>query len=1026
MAGRRDFCSWALAIALFALPASAQEECDDWNSHGFFTNATAETVAACLEAGADVNARTDSIPFDSFLFVPGARGHLTPLHFASIYDWDGMVAVLLAAGARVNARSLDGATPLHVAARMNRNPAVVAQLVEGGADLNARDRDGNTPLHASRDNRSSAVPLLLLELGADPSLVNDSGHVASPLDCGYWNSEVFALVANAEATAACIAAGADVNARDDAGNTPLVLAVRARGGGTAGGPSPVSEDLAVVAVLLEAGADASARNAALHHAAAGAYLEAARSRFDPVETTAIVAALLAAGADVHARDGNAAIPLHHAASAEASETVTMLLDAGSDVQARDSNGDSPLLLAAKWGFRRNPEVLEILLGAGADVNDRNERGETVLRSAIRSPADRVAGIVRRLVDLGADATEPHLLWMAAVEGDNPELIEVLLAAGADPNPASGSSPLHGAARLGGPGAIAALVAGGAVVDARDSRGATPLHEAVEWKTPGAAALLEAGADVHARTRDGDTPLHLAAIWPPATYNRRDDPPEPDTLMVVALAAAGADVNARNDRGETPLHVATRNRHQPVVDKLLALGADAVAADALGRSPRPTVCDWMRRQFFQSTAWRSVLGCVQAGADVHARGEGGETPLHLLATQARVNPDLNEDGYPFTRVVAAFVEAGADVEARDRAGSTPLHHAVGRIHNRTTLVARALLAAGAEVTARDGLGGTPLHRAAGAEWPRDDSVVALLVEAGADVHATDDGGRTALHHAIRRDNPAIAARLVELGSDTAARDDSGHVANPVDCARFNTATFFRLASTETVAGCIEGGADVNASLEYEFNGPSQLAESTPLHFAPVWARDPAVVSLLVGAGAEVNARGALGELPLHAAAQSSDNPAMIVALIEAGAELGAWRPGIHSPYGWTPLHLAVERNRNPAITAALIEAGADVHARQEDGPTPLHDARSPEAVALLLEAGADLEARARFWGWRQPNGGDMTPLHVAAKLGNAAVFMALLEAGADPSAIDVEGKTPLDHAREQKALQQLEVVKRSGG
>ena len=1025
MAGCRDFCSWALAIALFALPASAQEDCEEWNSHGFFTNATAETVAACLEAGADVNARTDSFPFDSFLFVPGAFGHNTPLHFASIYDWDGMVAVLLAAGAQVNARSLDGETPLHVAARMNRNPAVVAQLVEGGADLNARDRNGNTPLHASRDNGSSAVPLLLLELGADPSRVNDSGHVASPLDCGYWNTEVFALVANAEATAACLAAGADVNARDDAGNTPLVLAVRARGGGSAGGP--VSENLAVVAVLLEAGADARARNAALHHAAGGAYMQTARNRFDPVETPAIVAALLAAGADVEARDGNAGIPLHHAASAEASETVTMLLEAGSDVHARDSNGDSPLLLAAKWGFRRNPEVLEILLGAGADVNDRNERGETVLRSAIRSPADRVAGIVRRLVDLGADATEPRLLGMAAVEGDNPELIEVLLAAGADPNPASSSSPLHGAARLGGPGAIATLVAGGAEVEARDSRGATPLHEAVEWKTPASvAALLAAGADVHARTRDGDTPLHLAAIWPPATYNRRDDRPEPDTLMVVALVAAGADVNARNDHGETPLHAATRNRHLPVVDKLLALGANAVAVDALGRSPRPTVCDWMRRQFFQSTAWQSVLGCVQAGADVHARGDGGETPLHRMASEARVDPYVNEDGFPLTRVVAAFVEAGADVNARDRGGSTPLHRAVGRIHNRTTLVARALLAAGAEVTARDGLGGTPLHRAAGAEWPRDDSLVALLVEAGADVHATDDGGRTALHHAIRRDNPAIAGRLIELGSDTAARDDSGHVANPVDCARFNTATFFHLASTETVAGCIEDGADVNASHEYEFNGTSQLAGSTPLHFASVWARDPAVVSLLVGAGAGVNAGDDSGGSPLHAAAQSSDNPAMIVALIEAGAELAAWRPGIHSPYGWTPLHEAVERNRNPAITAALIEAGADVHARQEDGPTPLHDARSPEAVALLLEAGADIEARAKFWGWRQPNGGDMTPLHVAAKLGNAAVFMALLEAGADPSAIDVERKTPLDHAREQKALQQLEVVKRSGG
>ena len=70
----------------------------------------------------------------------------------------------------------------------------------------------------------------------------------------------------------------------------------------------------------------------------------------------------------------------------------------------------------------------------------------------------------------------------------------------------------------------------------------------------------------------------------------------------------------------------------------------------------------------------------------------------------------------------------------------------------------------------------------------------------------------------------------------------------------------------------------------------------------------------------------GGSPLHSAAGSTNDPAMIVALVEAGAELDAWRPGIHSPYGWTPLHLAVDSNRNPAVTAALIEAGADIHAR----------------------------------------------------------------------------------------------------
>lgn len=1029
-----------VAAAALALPgvadASAQEDCENWNTHGFFANATAESVAACLEAGADVNARTDST-FDNFSFS-GVFGHYTPLHFATVYSWEGMVTVLLAAGAEVDARDLNGETPLHWAAGRNRNPAVVAELVEAGADLTARDSDGNTPLHASRSNWNPAVAHLLLELGADPTPVNDSGRVANPMHCSYWNTEVFARVATADATAGCLAAGADVSARDEDEYTPLLLATLHGGGVTGGGSG--TEMTAVVTVLLEAGADVNARgdvrNTALHHAAAGKRVETARNRYDHIETPAAVAALLAAGADIHARDLNGNSPLHRAASAEGRETVAMLLEAGADVHARDSEGDTPLLKAAARGFQ-HPEILEILVDAGADVSDRNERGETVLERVLRSPADRLAGVVRRLLDLGADASEPGRLvpplHHAARADDNSELIAVLLDAGADVNGRSraGQSPLHAAAFGGGPGVIAALVAAGAEVDPRDDRGRTPLHGAIGWKkSANAAALIEAGADVHALSQDGDTPLHMAAKWPPR-FRRLEDDPRPDTLMVIALVAAGADLNARNDRGETPLHVATRNRHQPVADKLLALGADPIAADDLGRAPRPTVCNWTRRQFFQFASWESVIGCLQAGADVHAHGESGETPLHRLVSDAPQPSRLpvpshgEPDDYPIVRVIAAFVEAGADVNAPDRGGSTPLHHAVGRIFNRNALIARVLLDAGAEVNARDGRGGTPLHRAAGAQWPDNDSLISLLVEAGADTHTTDDGGRTALHHALRTDNPAIAARLIELGADTAARDDLGHVANPLDCSRFNTATFFHLAPIETVATCLEGGADVNARTVY-VRDMNQMPGSTPLHFASVWARDPAIISLLVRAGADVNALDDSGGSPLHAAAQSADEPAMILALAEAGAELDVWVPGIHSPYGWTPLHFAVERNGNAAVAAALIEAGADIHARQNDGPTPLHDAETAEAVALLLSAGADVEARATYLGWRQPNGRDMTPLHVAAKRGNAAVFMALLEAGADPTALDIEGKTPLDHAREQKTLQELEVVKRSGG
>lgn len=209
----RRFVLLAVAALLRAAPAVAQVECEDWGSWHFFP-ATAEQVKQCLEAGADVHARYDA----------GA----TVLHVAAGRTTEAAVIdVLIEAGADVNARDANGAVPLHAAAATSRQPEVVAALIAAGADPNARDAAGNTPLHASAASELPDVVLKLLELGADPSARNDEGRVADPADCENWSTRAFAEVADTGTAAGCAESGWDVNMRNADGDSPLHQAVRA-------------------------------------------------------------------------------------------------------------------------------------------------------------------------------------------------------------------------------------------------------------------------------------------------------------------------------------------------------------------------------------------------------------------------------------------------------------------------------------------------------------------------------------------------------------------------------------------------------------------------------------------------------------------------------------------------------------------------------------------------------------------------------------------------------------------------------
>ncbi|MBC6403523.1 MAG: ankyrin repeat domain-containing protein [Hyphomonadaceae bacterium] len=153
-------------------------------------------------------------------------------------------------------------------------------------------------------------------------------------DCRFWNSPDFFMSATAADVRRCLAAGADVNAPDASGWTPLHWA-------TAYGTAEA------VAALVDAGAKVDAREASggtpLHLAVGqGVFDEVAAliqkpgekppSDFRPRQgVIEKVAALIKAGADMEARTKSGLTPLHMAAAWGTAETVAALVDAGAEV-----------------------------------------------------------------------------------------------------------------------------------------------------------------------------------------------------------------------------------------------------------------------------------------------------------------------------------------------------------------------------------------------------------------------------------------------------------------------------------------------------------------------------------------------------------------------------------------------------------------------------------------------------------------------------------------------------------------------
>ncbi|MDR2481964.1 MAG: ankyrin repeat domain-containing protein [Spirochaetaceae bacterium] len=659
-----------------------------------------------------------------------------------------------------NIRPSNGISPIHFSVREHYS-GWTDYLLSKNADPNIKNALGDTPLiEAARIGDIEAIRSLIGHgalVNIQDAQGNTAMHIAIPPEV---HREILELLLNSHG---------DPNIRDIRGDSPAHIVI------------DLNRPANVLEVLLSYGADVSIHN-----------IDGKTPLFVAVEKdrTSLIPLLLKHKSDIFAATNQGITVFEKALQSNNTALDEMITE---ETVQRSDNGGNTLLIAAVR-LHANVDIARRILDKNANVNARNQEGDTALHIAVRQ---NEAALGELLISRGAD------IFLQNTRGESPLYLTfysrggvrewMFIPAVLTTKDGQGKTILHWAAEWKLDQVIPVIVTRGALVDAQNALGETPLFVAVRKNFPTTArALLQAGASLNGRDSLGNTVLHTAV--------RFEAQAAAEMLLNTKI-----NVNAYNLNGNTPLHDAVRLGKYPFVSLFIQRGANIEIRDTEGNTALMTaiiVGNYRISDFI-----------IRSGADVNTRNNEGNTPLMIVVLNERSD------------LVALLLDFQAQIHARNAEGDSPFTAAL-RVSPRMVL---SLLAKGRDQTDEEGR--SPLHIALLTNG-NEDEIEAIVGWVGTkQLSVVDRQGRIPLRYAADEGNWLAAKFLTDQGSNvfSVARDgktpaDIVFVANNHDAIRAlfggkaisatdpsgNTALHYaaKLGSTDTITFLIELGAVKN--------------------------------------------------------------------------------------------------------------------------------------------------------------------------------------------------------------------------